>query len=61
MQKTPVVNFVSGLLRPVGRKVGSVVAKFKPDEPLLTRAVNLKKDSKKSAYVTKNKNGYLAQ
>jgi len=34
-----------------------VVAKFKPDEPLLTRAVNLKKDAKKSAYVTKDKNG----
>jgi len=28
-----------------------------PDEPLLTRAVNLKKDAKKSAYVTKDRNG----
>jgi len=46
----------SGVL-PVLREGGCGEAEGVPDEPLLARAVNLKKDAKKSAYVTKDKNG----
>ena len=46
----------SGVL-PVPRGGRGEEAEGVPDEPLLTRAVNLKKDSKKSAYVTKDRNG----